>query len=359
MALKEALMLKQVFGNTDFGLEANTGQSLLVKDIKIYNPVGNYASLYIDKTTVGYFRVGGNLGSHLPLPIGSLKHSHNLILANEQTAETIKTYDVTNALGADSALNYNTVTAAAGTKSKVLQYGNTSLKGRNTLLGLLRSLGLFAGYPIEQGQKLTITGVKQANCLVLVEYEVHDAGDKKRTDVNGSEAIEYLFVNYGQIAAAAITGGDQLYSKQQNPGEFPDFPFAKDVPAKTEIDLLGILFSDVVDDRGSADDMATAYVKLVKERTVLFDEDKNGIFTRGIIGTTDAAAQIAMGLSLIGNYSDIDGKKPLLFDPPLVFGSGEELSLYVTTIAGASRSVSTLAAADLEIGLIERVRRVA
>ncbi len=359
MALKEKYMVKQVFGNTDFVLEADTGESLLVKDIKIYNPATNYATVYTQKTTVGYFRVGGNLGSHLHLPIGNLQHSHNLILANEQAAEVLKTYDITGALGVDTALNYNTLTGVAGTKTNVLQFGSIPSPAQMTLLAYLRNLGLFDGFPIATGEKMTITGVKQANCLVLVEYEVYDAADQTADKPNGSKAKEYAFINYGRIAAAATASGDNVYSVQVNPGEFPDFPFDKDVPANTEIEILGLLASDVVDDRSGGDDMATSYIKLIKERTVLFDEDKNGIFLRGIIGNTDATAQIARGLSLIGNFSNVDGKKPLMFDPPLVFGAGEELSLYVTTIAGAAQNLSDLAVADLEIGLIERVKLTA
>ena len=105
--------------------------------------------------------------------------------------------------------------------------------------------------------------------------------------------------------------------------------------------------------------MSTSYLKLIRERTVLFDEDKNGIFHKGIKGVTDGIAQIARGLSLLGNFTDVDGKYPLFFDPVLTFLAGEELSMYVTCVAGASQSASDLLVADLEIGLIERVRKIA
>jgi len=359
MALREKFMVKQVYGNTDLSLEADTGKSLLVKDIFVYNPASSYLTVKTEKTTVGYFRVGGNLGSHLPLPIGSLKHSHNLILGTEGSAETLKTYPITNAFGAAAGLNYNTVTGAAGTKSSIMQFGSVPLLAHQTILSLLAAKGLFKGFPIAEGQTMTFSGVAQAAALQVAIYEEYDAGDITEKMPNGSASDEYLFINYGRVSAAVTKTGDTIYDTVQTPAEFPDFPFGKDVPAKMQIELLAILASDVVDDRSGNDSMTTEYLKLIRERVTLFDDDKNGLLLKGITGVTDATAQFARGLSLIGNFSDVDGKPPLFFDPPLVFAPGEELGVYITTAAGASQSASDLAAADLEIGLIERVKAAA
>lgn len=192
--------------------------------------------------------------------------------------------------------------------------------------------------------------------MQVVIYEEYDAGDIKETDPNGAKSTEYFFINYGRVAAAVVSTADTIFSIVQSPAEFPDFPFGDVVPAKTNIEIIAILASDVVDDRGSNDTMATEYLKLIRERVTLFDDDKNGILLKGIVGITDAVAQFARGLSLIGNFSDVDGKPPLFFDPPLLFTPGEELGIYITTTAGSSQSASDLAAADLEIGLVERIR---
>jgi len=359
MALKEKFMVKQVYGNTDFELTADPGESLLVKDIFVYNPATAYVTIKVGKTTVGYFRVGGNLGSHLPLPIGSLKHSHGIKVGADD-GNLSEDHALTDAYGAANAhIAVFSDRSSATTEDDIVQFGSIPLWTHKTILGLLRDKGIFNGYPVPEGYSMTITGAKQAGSLVMVFYEVYDAGDITETDINGPKATEYLFINYGRVAANVTSTGDTIYSTSANPAEFPDFPFGKDVPAMTEIELIGILASDVVDDRGSNDSMNTEYLKLIKERTVLFDEDRNGLLLKGLTGTTDGTAQIARGLSVIGNYSDTDGKPPLFFDPPLKFAAGEELGVYITTTAGSSQSASDLLIADLEVGLIERVKRTA
>ena len=359
MALREKFMVKQVYGATDLTLKADSGKSLLVRDIFIYNPASSYLNIKIEKSTVGYFRVGGNLGNHLPLPIGSVKHSHSLILGTEGAAMTPKIYPVTNALGVASTLEYAASTGKAGTYSSVLQYGAIPQVYYQTLLSLLASKGLFTGFPIGEGETISFSGVAQAGALQMVFFEEYDAGDIKNTMPNGSASDEYLFINYGRVAAAITTVGDKQYTVIQSPAEFPDFPFGKTVDAKTQIDLLGILLSDAVDYRSATDYVQTTYLKMLRGRVTLFDPDKNGLLVMGLTGTVDAATQIASGLSLIGNFSDVDGKPPLFFDPPLAFAPGEELGVYLTIAVGTSVSAASLAAADTELGLIERIRKVA
>ncbi|GAH78533.1 unnamed protein product, partial [marine sediment metagenome] len=68
-----------------------------------------------------------------------------------------------------------------------------------------------------------------------------------------------------------------------------------------------------------------------------------------------AIAQVGRGLSVIGNKSDVDIKPPLMFPVPIIFATGEELNIYVSSIAGAGLSASAILLADTEIGLIEEV----
>jgi len=358
MTLREPFMVKTAYGDTAFSLEATTGKSLLVTDIFVFNPANDYITISVEKTTVGYWRVGGKLGNHLPLPIGSLAHSHDLVLANEAAAEVLKTYDVTGAYGADSTLNHNTVTGVAGTFKDVVQFGSIPAMSHRTVLGLLRSLGHFKGYPVEEGQTMIITGAKQAGALVMAFYQEYDAGDMKRTDPNGSEASEFMFCNYGRVAADLTNTGSTIYNISQSPEEYDAFPFGERAPANKEIDLLALLASDIVDDRGGNDTMNSEYLKFVYERTTWFDPDKNGLLLKGLVGVTDAAAQVGRGLSIVGNQSDVDGKPPFIFDPPRTFGVNEELGIYIVTTAGAAQNLSDLLVADTEIGLIERIRRV-
>lgn len=360
MAIKEPFMVKQVYGNTAFELEAKPGTSLLVKDIIIENPATaiGYVTIKTALSIVGFFRVAGSLGNQLSVGMGSAQHSH--AVAHNNTAVTSPAVSqIVDALGvAITTLGMEEADAAAEEHANVVKFGSVVKPAQKTLISLMRELGIFNGYPVAEGETLILEDVKQAGCLQLVIYEIHDAGDFKPEMPNGSKASEYTFINYGRPAAAVTTTVETIFNTMQSPQEFPDFPFDKDVPAHRQIELLGILASDLVDYRSAADAMNTDFIKLIRERETLFDEDKLGLIHKGVVGNVDAATVIARGYSLFGNFSDVDQKLPLLFTPPLVFSAGEELGIYVATTAGATVSAASLAAADLEIGLIEKVKTV-
>lgn len=358
MAKRESLMVKQVYGDTAFSLEAKSDESILIKDILIYNPASNYITCKTEKTTVGYFRVGGNLGNHLPLPIGSAKHSHGIKVAAADGA-LAEDHALIDAFGVSNAnIAVFSDVSAATVEDNVLQFGAIPGIGYKSLLKYLTVLGIFKGFPVAEGETFSVSGAKQAGALAMVLYEKYDAGDIKSTDENGSAAGSYFFVNYGRTAAVITTSTSTAYDMTQSPAEFPDFPYGKTVPAKSKITLFGCCASDIVNDLGSNDTMNSDYLKFIRERVTLFDDDRNGLFMKGIIGTTDASAQIARGLSLVGNLSDVDIKPPFMFPDPLVFSEGEELNVYLTTTAGSSQASSDLAVADTEIGLIEKVEKV-
>lgn len=358
--IKEPFMVKQVYGNTAFELEAKPGTSLLVKDIIIENPATaiGYVTIKTALSIVGFYRVAGNLGNQLSVGMGSAQHSH-AVEHNNTEITTPVTSQIVDALGvAITTMGMSEIDAAEKKHENVVKFGSIVKPAQKTLIRLMRELGIFNGYPVAEGETLILEDVKQAGCLQLVIYEIHDAGDFKPEAPNGSKASEYMFINYGRPADAVGTTAETIYDTMQSPAEFPDFPFAKDVPAHRQIELLGILASDLVDYRSAADAMNTDYLKLIRERETLFDEDKLGLIHKGVVGNVNAATIIARGYSLFGNFSDVDQKLPLLFDPALVFHAGEELGIYVATTAGATVSLASLAAADLEIGLIERVKLV-
>lgn len=359
MGMLTPFMVKQVYTAVDLSLEAKAGKSLLVLDIRVVNPVANALTVKIDKTTVGYFRCGGNLGNHLGMGKGSSEHSHGLTVAAADGSLS-QDHALSNAYGVSNAnLAITSDLSALTTIADMVGFSGVPHSAFETILSLLRRKGLFNGYPVGEGQTFTMTGVNQAGCLQQVIYAEFDAGDMTPVMPNGSESAEYLLLNYGRVAANIVTSVDTIFSVVQSPAEFPDFPYGKDVPAKTEIDLLGILFSDIVFDLGSNDCMNSDYIKLVRQRETLFDDDKNGLICKGVIGNTSTIKHIAKGISMLGNYSDKDGRPPMLFEPALTFIAGEELGVYLSTTAGASQSSSDLLIADVEICLIEKIRKVA
>jgi len=298
MAVKEKFMVKTVEGDDDLELQARSGESILVKDVRVYNPASNYATLRVEKTTVGYFRVGGTLGNHLAF--------------------------------------------------------SPSDSDMKTILGYLAKKGLFGGFPVAEGETFSISGVAQSGAIQQVVYEVYDAGDITNTMENGSQAGDYLFINYGR--PSSVSDGDNLISSTQNPAEFPNFPYSQTVPSGHVISLIGILASDIgKTSGGGANTQITKYLKFVKGREVLFDEDRNGIPMIGSAPGSDGT-NIGAGYSLIGNYSDVDRREPFMFPEALEFIAGEELNIYLTTdVTAGSANMST---DEAEIGLILKVRKV-
>ena len=179
---------KTVEGNTDLEIEAKTGQGLVIKNIMIYDPTLDYITVSISKTTVGYFRVGGDLGSHLAFHVGA------------------KIYTSV----------YDTI-------------GHINQK---TLLSLLFNLGLFKGYPVASGESFLITGAKKTTSIQCIEYDIWDAADITPEMENGSKSTSFLYINYGHSGGNINEATDVLLDTTNNPAEFPDFPFGKIVPAQ-------------------------------------------------------------------------------------------------------------------------------
>lgn len=370
MGLLQPLAVKTVLGDTNLELKADPGESFLIKDIRIYNPASNYVTLQINKTTVGYFRVGAQMGSHLPFVPGRSKprqtaHGHvSWTVDASETAGDITAF-VPIIEGDGTAQAGVTVGHAGGgtdidimSSDDIAAMGaNVPMPGQKTLLAFLVGLGFLSGYPVAVGETFQITGAKQAGSIQLVEYEIYDEEDMKSEMANGSRALEYIFCNYGNTGASITAPGSHLYDTTLNPGEFTDFPFGKVVPAKTEIDLIAILASDFApSENDGSDSQYTQYLKLIADRETLLDEDRNGLLMLGPSGANVGGRdRIGEGQSLLGNYSDVDMNLPFRFAEPLTYRAGDDLDIYLTT-AGAG-SYKDIAIAEHEIALILKVRR--
>ena len=358
MGLINPFMNKIVIGSGDLELEAKAGTSLLVKDIKIYNPATNYITVSIERETVGYFRVGGSLGNQLPISNQILKHSHPLVASGTGSGSTLNHIKIKDADGTAKSALIGLYDATSITVDKAVQYEYLPKSIDKTIINYMRTKGWLRGYPIAEGEKLTITGAQQTGSIQIVEYEEYEAGDIKNTDPNGSKSDNHIYILYGQPSGNITTAGDHEIVTNINPRPFPKFPFADKVPANTEIELLGLLSSEVMDLYSSSDYVRTKYLKLYKEEEVLFDKDKNGLLFYGIGQGIIDRDDIATGVSVIGGYSTIDNREPFLFNPSLIFKSGEQLVTYVTTETSSSVSNSEIAKANLEIGYIVRYKKV-
>ena len=287
MAIKQPFMVKDNFGGAtaSLTLEAKTGESILVKGLRFGAlHSGGFAECLIDRLSVGFWYVGDINANHL-----------------EQW----------------------------------------SLSSMN--LSVFQSLvekGLFQGYPLAEGETFSVLPhTAGATVIGAIEYEIHEAGDITSDMPNGSTSKDYLFLNYGTNAVEIAIDATGTLDKTRNPSEYPAFPFGDIVPAKTEIDILGILLMAWKDAEGNLNPNY-AYLKLIKDRKILFDEDRNGIYVRE-----------GMGMLTWGpcRQTNVDIE---LFPEPLHFGPGDELLVQME--AGDT----AIAVNDIMLATIQRVRRV-
>jgi len=213
-------------------------------------------------------------------------------------------------------------------------------KDMATPVQLMRELwnrGVFKGYPIAEGQEMIVDITGSASPYVRMVYQVLEPGDIKADQENGSLAKEYLHFNYGTNSAQINDGASGKIDKCLTPVEFPDFPFGALVPPKTEIDILGILIGTYR--KAVQFNQLLRWMKLVRGREVLFDEDRVGMYVSG--GMLDYPFH-AYG---IGRWVE-------LLPEPITFGPGDELTLEVSVGGG-----NLLADASL-FCLIEKIRRL-
>ncbi len=359
MSLKQPFAVKTVIGNTDLELKADPGEAFVVYDLWTYDPVANYVTVKIDKTTVGYFRTRSDLGGHQVGPRGRISHTHQIRTDGGSFIAATGHYPIV--LGDNVTSDFMLATrdvAAPGTMSDAKDATRESKGPRlQTLLGFMRSIGVWNGWPVAEGQTFRLEGAKNTNGRQLIFYVIYDPADIDPEMENGSASKKYVFVNYGNCGGPIQAATSNLFTTSANPAEFPDFPFGKVVPAKHEIEILGICGSPFAPRlNNNTNHTYTQFLKLIKDREVLFDEDRQGIlFEQRNLDLGDRRHGIAEGISLIGNFSEIDRQDPLIFDPPIVLTAGDELGIYLeTVVAGTGQAIDIT---QHEIALIERVSR--
>jgi len=316
MALIEPFMIKTALdlgADKSVELTAKTGESLLIKDIWVYGSDDEYCLLEIDKTTVGFFRIDNHiLQTHLGTP--------------------------------------------CYISGKFLTDRGALVGGSLTLISYMIRKGWMRGYPVAEGQTFRIKPYTSGKGLgnVMIIYEKYDAGDIKATDPNGSEAKEYVFVNYGRPSSALTQSKDYVINNCMTTEEFPDFPFGEAVPAKTTIDILAILGSETIDYVDASNYVQTKYLKLFKGRTCLFDRDKHGLLFYGVLfsGIT-VKTHVGRGFSVIGGYTTLDRREPFVLPKPITFEAGSEVKMFVT--ANAVGSTASIEQKYVEIGVVEKV----
>lgn len=301
--LRQANCIKRALTTVAFSLQADAGESFLIKTIFAGHTAlaAGYPVLRVDRKTVGCYR-GGAIG--------------------------------VNHLGSDD-------------ETYIAQ----------NLMKWLAEHGVNVSIPVAEGQTFTIERASNTGDITVV-YDIYDAGDINAIMPNGSDAKEFTFIQYMTSSAALEAVGDHLLDVSLSPAEFPDFPCGRPVPPRHTIELLGLVGAPVSKGDGTTGHTTSQYLKLIKDRETLFDEDRNGIPFIAAENTTGTAIY-KTEMSLIGDCVQVGADLsdpclgvPLLFEPPLVFKSGEELQLYLTCSYAAS---GTIAVAEVRVGAILHV----
>jgi len=271
---------------SSLSVEAKVGQSLLIKKLKFGALTsGGFAEILIDRVSVGFFYIGDINANHLE------------------------------------------------------QFEMATLLGN--VFDRLIDKGIMNGYPVAEGQTFEVRPHTAGTTVVgSIIYEIHDAGDMTSDMPNGSTSPEFLFLNYGTNAIEIAIDATGALDKTRNPSEYPAFPFGEVVPANYTMEILGFLLMSWKDSQGNLNPNY-AYLKLIKDRNVLFDDDRNGICVRE-----------GMGFLTWGpcRQTNIDIQ---LFPTPLTFASGDELLVQMT--AGDT----AIAINDIYLAAIQRATRSA
>lgn len=280
--LRQSNKVKRVTASGGGDLIAPAGRSYLVKSIYcIASTNDTYLTIRVDRVTVAFYRVKGRAGNHISSMIVGSHVPH--------------------------------------------------------IIDFLMSKEINLTIPIAEGQTLNVNRYAETGNVILV-YDEYDAGDIRADMPNGSDALEYTFLQYMSTSETPIASQDVLLDTSLSPAEFPDFPAGKVVPANHEITLLGLVGHPFTTGAAGPNAWGTTFLKLVREREVLFDDDRNGIPFDGQDGAAVVDAYMC-NFSLIGACVPVlldSAVKaiglPLLFTPSLVFSEGAELNVYLSGI---------------------------
>ena len=285
MALKNKFMVKADLGTEDFTLKADEGESFLVKDILFADSGTEFSEILVDRMSI--------------LAITTL----------------------------NAQLNQNW-----------FHFADIDRKG---IIKILQEAGLWKGIPIASGQTLTVKTNYDSDKRCMVIYEIHDEEDITSDMENGTKSKEYLFINYGTNASAIAAAGYGDFDKPILPSEYMNFPFGDAVPSGHEVDLISVMTNRL--SRDTLTVLGLPWTKLIRGREVLFDPDRQGIYT--------GSGQSLWGW---GGREFKDQQQVSLLPEPLTFKAGEEL-----TIQQYNDSGGELAADSLIIATILKVRKVA
>jgi len=214
------------------------------------------------------------------------------------------------------------------------------------IFDFMRDYGVPITYPVAEGQVFRIEVI--AGSTVDVEYDLFDAGDVPKTEINGTESSEFLYIERGSNPAAMVAGITQyMIVDSITPAQFPDFPFEGVAGAKSTFEIYGIIGQPSMEFVATpAEGFTTARLQLIHDREILLDPDRVGLQFLGnalsdVVGTSFERINSVVG----HNCNPLD--RPLMFNPPLKFEPGSELNTIVTFRAPTAAACLTTNSIDV------------
>jgi len=128
--------------NNAITLTAKSDESLMIRNITVSANTATYVNIYLNESLAGIYRVGGALGNQL-------------FSANKN--------------------------APQGQNQNLLQF--------------LSKRGIFAGFPVQAGNRLTLKGNGTINGASIIYdiYEQNDIKDEMQNGVSNKEAIQVIY----------------------------------------------------------------------------------------------------------------------------------------------------------------------
>jgi len=322
--LKQRNRTKLITASGGGSLTADADESFLVKDIFcVASTNDTFLTVIVAGTTVAKIRVADLAGNHLPYPMD----------------KAAAVYEAQ--LGTVLAWLRN-----AGNRARGVVAGP-----HNGDVPAFVANPYDIRFPVASGETLTISRYAEAGNVCLL-YDVYDAGDVLPTLPNGTQSQIRRYLHYGTNAATAADGDCAVATSLiWSGGE--DWPFGGGAIAeRNAYRLLAVIGCPLGKGASGVNKGYTSHLKLIRENTVLFDEDRSGLPFKGDTSALSAVSYVSEG-SVVGPVTDLNPRPGLLLDPPLDFGEGERLTTKIV-IAGYASGGPAAAELDLAYALERR-----
>tara|TARA_R100001086_G_scaffold112467_1_gene57352 strand:- start:7040 stop:7936 length:897 start_codon:yes stop_codon:yes gene_type:complete len=297
MALKNSGMIETTSGTTAAVLKAESGESLFVRDIQYHDVGANAESLNVTIDRKDVFQFEAPTGWYL--------------LQDDYAAEI------------------------------------------ESISQLMREAGLFPTFPVAEGEELQVSGGTAGSVMNIV-YDMYDAGDVKNTWRNGTRSKKSEIWQVVDNSTAIAAAGDADLDASDLDSVYPAFPGGALVPAGEQWMLKALFGSPASTGDTSANDLYTTRLKLIRDRTDIFDKDRVGAHLLGNSAYTAAAPGYESHGSLITVPKANQRGKIYQFPTPPIFNEGQELLCKITC---ALTSAGDFGIGELKLGLVFDIER--